>query len=154
MSQDAPVLDLSRYDNSRLKIAILASRFNDELVGGLLERTVKRLIALGVPEANLKVDRVPGSAELAYASQLRAKSGNYEVVIALGVLIAGETQHHDIISRTVSMGLQHVSLTEGIPVINGVISAETLEQAKDRTIGKMERGKEFAEAAIEMAHWR
>jgi 6,7-dimethyl-8-ribityllumazine synthase len=154
MSQDAPVLDLSRYDNSRLRIAIIASRFNDDLVGGMLERTVKNLVLLGVPEANLKVDRVPGSAELAYASQSRARSGNYDVVIALGVLIAGETQHHDIISRTVSLGLQQVSLAESIPVLNGVISAETLEQARDRTIGELNRGKEFAEAAIEMAHWR
>lgn len=154
MSEDAPVLDLSRLDNSGLKIAILASRFNEELVGGLLERTVKNLILLGVLETNLKINRVPGSAELAYASQLRAKSGAFDVVIALGVLIAGETQHHDIISRSVTLGLQEVSLSENIPVINGVISAETLQQAKDRTIGKIERGKEFAEAAIEMAHWR
>ena len=154
MSQDAPVLDPSRFDNTRLKIAIVASRFNDELVGGMLKRTIENLILAGVPEANLKIDRVPGSAELPYASQLRAREGVYDVVIALGVLIAGETQHHDIISRTASLGLQQVSLSESIPVINGVISAETLQQAEDRTIGKLDRGKEFAEAAIEMAHWK
>ena len=154
MSQDAPVLDPSRFDNNRLKFAIIASRFNDELVGGLLKRTVENLIQAGVPETNLKISRVPGSAELPYASQLRAREGIYDAVIALGVLIAGETQHHDIISRTASMGLQQVSLNENIPVINGVIAAETLKQAEDRTIGKLDRGKEFAEAAIEMAHWR
>ena len=154
MSQDAPVLDPSRYDNTRLKIAIVASRFNDELVGGMLKHTVDNLIQAGVQELNLKIDRVPGSAELPYASQLRAREGIYDAVIALGVLIAGETQHHDIISRTASLGLQQVSLSKNIPVINGVISAETRQQAEDRTIGKLDRGKEFAEAAIEMAHWK
>lgn len=154
MSQDAPVFDFTQIDPSPLKIAIIASRFNDELVGGLLERTVSELLKLGVPAENLKIDRVPGSAELAYATQIRAREHVYNVIIALGVLIAGETQHHDIVSRTVSLGLQQVSLNENIPVINGVISAESYRQAEDRTIGRIERGKEFAEAAIVMAHWK
>ncbi len=154
MSQDAPEFDFSQFDNSSLKFAIIASRFNEELVGGLLERTVNELHRLGVGEDRLKIDRVPGSAELAYAAQLRAREGQYNAVIALGVLIAGETQHHDIVSRTVTMGLQQVSLSENLPVINGVISAESYRQAEDRTIGKIERGKEFAEAAVVMAHWK
>ncbi len=154
MSQDAPVFDFSRFDNRPLKFAIIASRFNEELVGGLLERTVDELKKLGVPAENLNIDRVPGSAELAFAAQKRAREGCYHAVIALGVLIAGETQHHDIVSRTVSAGLQQVSLNEDLPVINGVISAESYRQAEDRTIGRIERGKEFAEAAVVMAHWK
>lgn len=154
MSQDAPNFDFSQFDNSSLKFAIIASRFNEALVGGLLQRTVDELLELGVLRENLRIDRVPGSAELAYAAQSRAREGAFNAVIALGVLIAGETQHHDIVSRTVSMGLQQVSLNESLPVINGVISAESYRQAEDRTIGRIERGKEFAEAAVVMAHWK
>lgn len=154
MSQHAPEFDFSQVDNRSLKVAILASRFNEELVGGLLERTVVELEHLGVQRDNLQIDRVPGSAELAYACQFRARERKFDVLIALGVLIAGETQHHDIVSRTVSLGLQQVSLQEQLPVINGVISAESYRQAEDRTIGRIERGKEFAEAAVVMAHWK
>lgn len=154
MSQHAPQFDFSQVDNRSLRVTLIASRFNEELVGGLLERTITELKRLGVQSENLHIDRVPGSAELPYACQCRARQHNCDVLIALGVLIAGETQHHDIVSRTVSMGLQQVSLQEQIPVINGVISAETYQQAEDRTVGRIERGKEFAEAAVVMAHWK
>ena len=136
-----------------LRIVVLAARFNPELVDGMLKLTTERLRELGVFEDNITTKRVPGSAELPYASKQALKNGNFDVVIALGVLIAGETQHHDIVSRTASIGLQQVALEIEKPVINGVISAETYDQAKDRTIGKIQRGIEFADAAVEMALW-
>jgi 6,7-dimethyl-8-ribityllumazine synthase len=154
MSQEAPIFDFSSFDNRNLRVAVIASRFNESLVGGMLERTLAALLELGVQREHIRLDRVPGSAELPYACQVRAQEGLFDVLVALGVLIAGETQHHDIVSRTVSMGLQHVALQHNIPVINGVISAETWQQAEDRTIGRIERGREFAEAAVIMAHWK
>jgi len=153
MSQDAPS-HLSKPDREGAwRIAIVASRFNPDLIDGLMERTRSRLDELGIKESRVDCMRVPGSAELPYAAQRLADCGRYRVIIALGVLIRGETQHHDIISRTVSFGLQEVALSRRIPVINGVISAESWEQARDRTIGPIERGREFAEAAVEMANW-
>jgi len=153
MSQDAPS-HLSKPDpEGGWRIAIVASRFNPDLIDGLMERTRSRLDDLGINESRVDCMRVPGSAELPYAAQRLANCGRYRVIIALGVLIRGETQHHDIISRTVSFGLQEVALSRRIPVINGVISAESWEQARDRTIGPIERGREFAEAAVEMANW-
>lgn len=153
MSQDAPSLLSTPDSDGGWRIAIVASRFNPDLIDGLMERTRSRLQELGIRDNHIDCMRVPGSAELPYAAQRLADSGRYRVVIALGVLIRGETQHHDIISRTVSIGLQEVALSRRIPVINGVISAESWEQARDRTIGPIERGREFAEAAAEMANW-
>jgi 6,7-dimethyl-8-ribityllumazine synthase len=154
MSLDASTEDLSQYDHRSLRIAIIASRFNDRLVSGLMERTVASLVAAGLERDQVHISRVPGSAELPFACQVRARSGEFDAVIALGLLIAGETQHHDIVARSVTDALQHVALSTQVPVINGVIAAETQAQAEDRTVGRIERGKEFALAALTMAHWR
>ncbi|MCG8525715.1 MAG: 6,7-dimethyl-8-ribityllumazine synthase [Opitutales bacterium] len=154
MSLHSSSLQIDPAECANLKIVILAARFNPELVDGMLQLTVERLKEIGLPEENIIIQRIPGSAELPYASQQALKSGVFDVAIALGVLIAGETQHHDIVSRTASIGLQQVALELEKPVINGVISAETYAQAEDRTIGKIQRGIEFADAAVEMALWK
>lgn len=149
MSLDAPTpLSVSGAD---LRIGIVAARFNGGLVGALVDRATARLTAAGVPSGTVEVVRVPGSHEVPWAAQQLAASGRFDAVIALGVLIAGDTNHHEMVGDAVAHALMRVSLDTGIPVVNGVIVVNSLAQAEARTTGSINRGTEFASAALEMA---
>lgn len=131
-------------------MGIVAARFNAELVDALLARVIERLRASGVKEKAITIARVPGSHEVPWAAQALAGKSR-DVVIGLGVLIGGDTSHHEMVGQSVSNALQTVALATRTPVINGVIVANTLEQAEARCRGKINRGAEFAAAALEMA---
>jgi 6,7-dimethyl-8-ribityllumazine synthase len=141
-------------DGASLRIGIAAARFNGELVDGLLERVVSGLRAGGVREVNITVLRVPGSHEVPWAAQALAAGSQCDCVIGLGVLIAGDTSHHELVGQSVSHALQQVSLTRNVPVINGVMVVNSIEQARARCVGEINRGAEFASAALEMAELR
>jgi 6,7-dimethyl-8-ribityllumazine synthase len=136
------------------RIGIAAARFNVDLVDGLLERALETLRTAGVPAANITTVRVPGSHEVPWAAQALATGSQCDCVIGLGVLLAGATNHHEMVGTSVSQALQQIALTTRTPVINGVIVAETLEQAQERCRGKINRGAEFGQAALEMAALR
>jgi 6,7-dimethyl-8-ribityllumazine synthase len=144
----------STIDASAFRIGIAAARFNETLVDGLLARVFARLMATGVQEPNIQVVRVPGSHEVPWAAQALANKPRVDCVIGLGVLIGGDTNHHEMVGQSVSHALQRVALTTGVPVINGVIVVNSLAQAKQRCVGKINRGGEFAQAALEMAALR
>lgn len=135
-------------------IGIAAARFNESLVDGLIDRVVTALRAAGVKPAAIRVVRVPGSHEVPWAAHALAAAGDYDCVIGLGVLIAGDTNHHEMVGDSVSHALQRVALDTRVPAINGVIVANTLAQARARCTGKINRGAEFAAAALEMATLR
>jgi 6,7-dimethyl-8-ribityllumazine synthase len=132
-------------------IGIAAARFNPELVEALLDRVLARLRAAGVKERSIGIVRVPGSHEVPWAAQALAAPGRRDAVIALGVLIGGDTSHHELVGQSVSHALQRVALATRTPVINGVIVANTRAQAAARCGGRIDRGAEFATAALEMA---
>ena len=138
-------------NGAAFKIGIVAARFNAALVDSLLNRAQATLRAAGVKQKNVTVVRVPGSHEVPWAAHQLAASGKRDCVIALGVLIGGDTNHHELVGQSVSHALQGIAITTGVPVINGVIVADTLAQAKARTAGKINRGAEFARAALAMA---
>ena len=121
------------------------------MVDVLLSRVIAGLRAAGVKERKITVVRVPGAHEVPWAVQALALRGRPDVLIGLGVLIGGDTNHHEMVGDSVSHALQRVSLDTRRPVINGVIVANTLAQAEARTRGKIDRGAEFATAALEMA---
>jgi 6,7-dimethyl-8-ribityllumazine synthase len=150
MSLDAPK-PVSVSDAAALRFGIVAARFNAELVDALVARATATLRAAGVQAAGIEVVRVPGSHELPWAAQRLAAAGRFEAVLALGVLIAGDTNHHEMVGDAVAHALMRVSLDTGTPVINGVIVVNTREQAEKRTVGTHDRGAEFAAAALEMA---
>jgi 6,7-dimethyl-8-ribityllumazine synthase len=152
MSLDAPVQ--TAISGADFRIGVAAARFNAELVDGLLARTVATLRSAGVTEANLAVVRVPGSHEVPWAAQTLAFGSQCDCVIGLGILIAGDTSHHEMVGASVSHALQRVALETRTPVINGVIVVNSLEQAKARSVGSIDRGAEFARAALEMAALR
>lgn len=136
---------------SAFAVGIVAARYNADLVEALLTTVLVRLAEAGVKTPRITVLRVPGSHEVPVAAQWLARGGRRDVVIALGVLIAGNTNHHEMVGQSVSQALQQVALTSGTPVINGVIVANNVQQAEARCRGKINRGAEFAQAALEMA---
>lgn len=144
----------SKVDGSHFRIGIVAARFNQELVDELLARVEADLRAAGVKEANLTVTRVPGSHEVPWAAHALARQPRVDCVVGLGVLIAGDTNHHEMVGESVSHALQRVALETRVPVINGVLVVNSLAQAEARCRGKINRGAEFAQAALEMAALR
>jgi 6,7-dimethyl-8-ribityllumazine synthase len=149
MSLDAP--SNPKIDGSHFTVGVVATRYNPELVEALLKQVIDQLAAAGVHNTAIQVERVPGSNELPFAAQLLAEEYELDVIIALGVLIRGDTIHYQLIAESATEGLQSVALSTRTPVINGVVVAETFEQAEARCRGKINRGAEFAHAALEMA---
>jgi 6,7-dimethyl-8-ribityllumazine synthase len=97
------------------------------------------------------IERAPGSAELPYAASLLAKSGQFDAIIVIGLVIAGDTNHHNVIGESTANALHNLSIQSEVPIINGIIVVENQEQAEARAGTEINRGKEFAEAALEMA---
>jgi 6,7-dimethyl-8-ribityllumazine synthase len=136
---------------SEPRYAIVASRFNAEIVEGLLEGAKRALVQAGVNWDDVPVHRVPGAFEIPLAAQRVAETGKFDAVIAIGCLIRGETPHFEYISMQVSLGIGQVALDMGIPVAFGVITVNTDEQAVARSGPNPEnKGFEAASAAIEM----
>jgi len=133
------------------RIGVVAARFNEELVDALLDRVQAVLGAAGVKPARIPVLRVPGSHEIPWAVAALARRDRPDAIIALGVLIGGDTTHHELVGASVSLAIQQIGVETRVPVINGVIVADTRAQAVARTRGRIDRGAEFARAALEMA---
>lgn len=136
------------------RIGVAAARYNERLVEALLEQVLAGLRKAGVRQRNIRVVRVPGSNELPSAVQLLAPRARPDVLIALGVIIRGDTIHYELIAEAATQALQRVALDARVPVINGVIVAENPRQAAARCLGRINRGAEFAAAALEMARLR
>ncbi|MBM7580174.1 6,7-dimethyl-8-ribityllumazine synthase [Jeotgalibacillus terrae] len=137
---------------SGLKVAIVVSRFNEFITGKLLSGAEDALKRHGVEEANVSVAWVPGVFEIPVVTQRLARSGKYDAVITLGTVIRGATPHFEYVSSEVSKGVAKIALDEGMPVIFGVLTTDTIEQAIERAGTKAgNKGWEAATAAIEMA---
>ncbi len=143
-----------KQDGAPFAIGLVAARFNSVLVDALLHTVYEELTAAGVKEKRITVLRVPGSHEVPWAARALASRKGCHAVIGLGVLIAGDTNHHEMVGQSVSQALQQVALTTGTPVINGVMVVNSLKQAEERCTGAINRGVEFARAALEMAALR
>ncbi len=131
-------------------IGIAVSRFNPDVTSRLLKNCLAALKAGGVKETGLRVLRVPGGYELPWAVNELARKKGCEVVIALGCILKGSTPQNDHIARSTVSHLHDITLATRVPVILGVITPDTYAQALARTKGSLDRGKEAAEAALEM----
>jgi len=135
-----------------LKVGIVVSRFNELLGSRLLSGAQDALVRHGVDAPDIDVAWVPGAFEIPLVADKLAKSGRYDAVIALGVVIRGGTPHFEYVAAEVSKGVAKVSLDAGVPVLFGIITADTIEQAVERAGTKAgNKGWEAANAAIEMA---
>ena len=136
-----------------LKIGVVVSRFNEFFSKKMLEGAQDTLIRHGVSEADIELAWTPGSFEIPLAAQKMARSEKYDAVICLGAVIRGSTPHFDNIAAEVTKGIAKVNLDTGVPVIYGVITTDTLEQAIERSGSKEgNKGAAAAVSAIEMAN--
>lgn len=135
-----------------MKIALVVSRFNSFLTEQLVKGAVDAFTRLGGSEKDLKLVRVPGAYELPLAAKKLASSG-VDAVVALGAVVRGATPHADLINETTARAFSEISLESGVPVVDGVVSADNLEQAVERC-GTKQGNKGFSamQAAIEMAN--
>jgi len=133
------------------RIAIAATRFNQEIVDELLAGCIRRLEDHGVVADRLTVQRVPGAFELPLAAKLLAQTKRYSAVICLGAVVRGETPHFDYVAGECARGIAEVALSEKLPVIFGVLTTDNEQQAWDRCGGKNgHAGERAADAALEM----
>ena len=133
------------------KIAVIVSKFNEDVTSKLLDGALNRLEALGVTKQSITVFDVPGAVEIPLVAKLLAKTQNYNAIICLGAVIRGETGHYDFVCKQVSDGCASVMLNYEIPVIFGVLTTDNLEQALARCGGnKGNKGADAADAALHM----
>ena len=136
-----------------LKFGIVAARFNDFITSRLLDGAVDGLQRHGATDSDIEVVRVPGAYEIPLAAQMMARAKKYDAVICLGAVIRGSTPHFEYVSAEVSKGVASVSMEAGMPVIFGVLTTDTIEQAIERAGTKSgNKGWDAALAAIEMAN--
>ncbi|SRR5581483_543988 len=135
-----------------VRIGIVVARFNDAITSQLLEGAIEGLRRHGLPDEQVTVVRVPGSFEIPLAAQEMARSQRFDAIICLGCVIKGETRHFDYVAGGAASGIGRVSLECRVPVIFAVLTTEDAGQALDRSGLKMNRGREAAAEAIEMAN--
>ncbi len=134
------------------KFGIIVARFNSFICEKLLEGALDSLLRSGADDADIDVVRVPGAFEIPLIAKKMATSQKYDAIICLGVVIRGATPHFDVVVNEVSKGSAQVGLDTGVPVIFGVLTTETIEQAIERSGTKAgNKGSDVAIAAIEMA---
>ncbi len=134
----------------RLRVGITVAEWNSDITENLFQAAFDTLVILGVSPENITRSNVPGSFELIYGSKCMLNS-NVDAVIAIGSVIRGETSHFDFVCQAVSFGLAELNAKEKTPVIFCVLTDDTLQQAQDRSGGKLgNKGSEAAEAAVRM----
>ncbi len=133
------------------RFAIVVAQWNRSITGKLLDGALESLQAAGVTDTNIEVAWVPGAWEIPLAAQRFAQKGGHAAVICLGAVIRGETTHDQHINRGVSTALSQIALATDVPVLLGVLTCETMEQAIHRAGGNVgNKGSECAEAAVKM----
>ena len=140
-------------DGKRLRIAVVASRFNETICKRLVDGALDALLRHGVADDDISLTWVPGAFEIPSAAQRIATSGEVDALVAIGAVIRGETAHFDYVAGPAASGVSSASLATGIPIAFGVLTTDTTEQAAERAGGKLgNKGYEAAVTAIEMAN--
>lgn len=148
---DITHIDGSLIDNTDTRIGIVVGRFNGFVVESLVDGAIDALLRHGVQGSNITVIRVPGAFELPLTAQRAAESDRFDAIIALGAVIRGSTPHFDFVASESAKGLSNVATDYNIPVINGVLTTDSIEQAIERAGTKAgNKGSEAAMVALEM----
>lgn len=143
--------EFKHLDGNGLRIAIVASRFNQAMTDAMLTDCLDALSSAGVRDQDIVTSRVPGSFELPVVAAVLAKQNRFDAIVCLGVIIKGETRHDQFIADAVTNGLTHIAITHSLPVILGVVTAENIAQAQTRTLGGQKKGWEAGMSAVETA---
>ena len=148
-----PVTHQGRLSAGGFRFALVSSRWNDFLTARLVEGALDALERLGADDDAVEHFRVPGSFEIPLAALKAAQSGRFDAVVCLGTVIRGQTPHFEYVAGEVTKGVAQVGLQTGVPVLYGVVTADTLEQAIDRAGVKAgNKGFEAAMSAVEMVN--
>jgi 6,7-dimethyl-8-ribityllumazine synthase len=143
---------LPDLDGSGLRIAIIGARFNDHIVTNLRDGALRGLERLGVSDSDVMEAWVPGAFELPLAAKALAQTGKVDAIICLGTVIKGDTPHFDYVCNEAARGIQDAQMSTGIPVMFGVLTVNTEQQAIDRSgPGIDNKGDEAAVGAVEMS---
>ncbi len=137
------------FDGDGLHVGIVRARFNEEIGATQLDACVEELVKLGVDEQDIMVVSVPGALELGVTLAQMAETFEFDALIALGAVIRGDTYHFEVVSNESASAISRVALETGVPVANGVLTTENLEQARVRA---SEKGRDCARAAVELAN--
>ncbi len=149
MSKLAP--SRPRVAGAQRRFAIVASQFNAEYVKGLIDHASDELRSL-LPSANISVHQVPGAFEIPIVARELAMQKRADAILAVGVILQGETTHAEHLSRSVTDALQRIAIEHGVPVINAVLSLDSESQARERCLeDQINRGTEAGRAAVEIA---
>ena len=141
------------YANENDRFCIVISRFNDFIGAKLLEGAVDTFKRLNVKEENIDVIWVPGAFEIPLSAKFAAETKKYAAIVTLGAIIRGSTSHYDYVCAELSKGIASVSMSSGVPVLFGVLTTDTIEQAVERAGTKAgNKGAQCAQSAIEMAN--
>lgn len=141
------------YANENDRFCIVISRFNDFIGSKLLEGAIDTFKRLNVKEENIDVIWVPGAFEIPLSAKFAAETKKYAAIVTLGAIIRGSTSHYDYVCAELSKGIASVSMSSGIPVLFGVLTTDTIEQAVERAGTKAgNKGSQCAQSAIEMAN--
>jgi len=148
-----PTVHEGRLNAEGFRFAIVASRWNEFISGRLVEGALDGLERLGAKEGRVEVYRVPGAFEIPLLALRLAQSRKFDAIICLGTIIRGQTPHFDYIANEVARGISHAGLESGLPVVFGVVTADTVDQAIDRAGVKLgNKGFEAAMTAVELAN--
>lgn len=141
-----------KLDGRGVRVAVVRARFNEKITDGLLRGCLRGLQECGVTKNDIVVHEVPGSFEIPFTASLLGEIARFDVIIALGAVIKGETKHDEYIANAVAEGITHASIEKEVPIIFGVITPNNFEQAVIRSRNdKANKGYEAAFSAIEMA---
>jgi 6,7-dimethyl-8-ribityllumazine synthase len=142
---DAPL------DGTGLRVGLVAGRFNDFVSNNLVDGARTRLVAMGVADDDIDLAWVAGAFEVPLAARAMAESGRYDAVVCLGAVIRGETPHFDYVAGEAASGIMRAGHDTGVPVVFGVLTTDTVEQAMERAdVGRGDKGADCADAAVEM----
>ena len=148
-----PVTHQGRLNAEGFRFAVVASRWNDFLTSRLIEGALDALERLGAKEKTVELFRVPGSFEIPLLAKKLAASGKWDAVICVGTIIRGETPHFEYIAAEVTKGIAQAAMETDVPVVYGIVTADTLEQAIDRAGVKAgNKGFEAAMSAVELVN--
>src|SRR5919106_4333320 len=148
-----PTVHEGRLNAEAFRFAIVASRWNELISARLVEGALDGLKRLGAKDANVSLYRVPGAFEIPLLALRLAQSRRFDAIICLGTIIRGQTPHFDYIANEVARGISHAALTTGLPVVFGIVTADTVDQAIDRAGVKLgNKGFEAAMTAVELAN--
>ena len=148
-----PTVHEGRLNAEAFRFAIVASRWNELISARLVEGALDGLKRLGAKEANVNIYRVPGAFEIPLLAMRLGQSRRFDAIICLGTIIRGQTPHFDYIASEVTRGISHAGLTTGLPVVFGIVTADTVDQAIDRAGVKLgNKGFEAAMTAVELVN--